>query len=476
MLRTSLDDTIVAVSTPIGEGGIGIVRMSGPKALEIADRIFLSKDGRMPSAFNTYTVHYGHVINRKQKTENGERRTENGEQKHIDEVLLTVMKSPKSYTREDIVEINCHGGPAVLKEILGLVAASGARIAEPGEFTKRAFLNGRIDLVKAEAVLDIIKAKTDSSLRLAMSQLEGALSKEVNVILERLSGILSRVEAAIDFPDEEIEIMKEEDLHNALKGVKEGLERLLATADQGIVAREGILAIICGKPNVGKSSLMNLLLKRDRVIVTPIPGTTRDAVEETINLRGFPMRLVDTAGIHQTLDPLGLKGIERSRRYLQEADMALFVLDGSSPVDAEDRVIAGMVKDKKVLVIINKADLPQKVGERDVKDILESEFIVNISALRQDVEPLEDAMLKLAGFGGVFQQEGAIVSNARHKALLEHSLERLQGGIKSVEDDFSAEFIAQDLKEAIYQLGLIVGKSVSCDILDRIFSEFCVGK
>ena len=458
-----MDDTIAAISTPLGEGGIGIVRMSGPRALEIADRIFVSRDGSMPSRYKTYTVHYGHVT-----------RDEN---RRIDEVILTVMRAPKTYTKEDVVEINCHGGPGALKETLELILASGARIAEPGEFTKRAFLNGRIDLVKAEAVLDIIKARTDSSLRLAMSQLDGALSKDVNAILERLSAILSRVEAAIDFPDEEIEIMKEGDLYNMLGDVKSGLERLLATADHGIVLREGVLATICGKPNVGKSSLMNLLLRRDRVIVTPIPGTTRDAVEEMINLRGFPLRLVDTAGIHRTKDPLNLEGIARSRGYLEKADVALFVLDGSSPIEGADLAIAELVKGKKVLAVINKSDLPQKIDERDVKNILDTEFIVNVSVLeRRKIDLLEEAMLKMLAFGGVVQNEGAMVANMRHKVLLEGCLRHVLGSMGSIDGNVPVEFIAQDLKEAIYQLGLITGRSVSDDILDRIFSEFCVGK
>ena len=386
------------------------------------------------------------------------------------------MKAPKSYTKEDVVEINCHGGPGVLKEVLGLVVSRGARIAEPGEFTKRAFLNGRIDLSRAEAVMDVIRAKTDSSLRAAVDQLQGSISDAVEGLIDRLSKTLAHAEAAVDFPDEDLEIMKAEGILGAIKGAEQEINDLLSTSDQGVILREGVIATICGKPNVGKSSLMNLLLKRDRVIVTPIPGTTRDAVEETINLKGFPVRLVDTAGISETEDVLEGAAVERSKRYLEASDMVIFVLDGSRPVDKEDLAIGEIIKEKKTLTVINKVDLARRIREEDVKGLPASGLVVAVSVKeRRNIDLLEDGIVKLLTHGGVFR-EGAIVTNIRHKALLEEGLKHIVNARRSVEKGLSAEFVAQDLREAVYQLGLIVGRSVSDDVLDRIFSEFCIGK
>ncbi|MDP2929291.1 MAG: tRNA modification GTPase, partial [Candidatus Omnitrophota bacterium] len=326
MREYNVDDTITAPATPAGEGPIGIIRISGAKALEIADKIFVSKDGKKPSKFDTYTIHYGHIV--APRTNNEQRilrqssgfvpgkvegRTTNNE--IIDEVLLTVMRAPKSYTKEDIVEINCHGGIQAVKKVFDIVIKCGARIAQPGEFTKRAFLNGRIDLAQAEAVLDVIRAKTEGSLKAAIGQLEGSLSKDVAGILETLIDAASHIEASIDFPDEELDIIREGALTVKINGVLDKMKNLIDSFSEGVVLREGVLAVICGKPNVGKSSLMNLLLKRDRVIVAPIPGTTRDAVEETISLSGVPIRLVDTAGIGEVKDILYKESSDRSKRY-----------------------------------------------------------------------------------------------------------------------------------------------------------------
>ena len=456
------EDTIVAVSTPIGEGGIGIVRLSGPEALKIANEIFVSKDGGKPSQYETYTTHYGHIVN---------------DSRYIDEVLLTVMKAPKSYTKEDIVEINCHGGIQAVRKVLELVVKCGARIAEPGEFTKRAFLNGRVDLAQAEAVLDIVRARTEASLKVAVSQLEGNLSKVITEIRERIIDIASQIEASIDFPDEELEIIEEGRLIKKAEDVLAELKALIDTSSDGIILREGILATICGKPNTGKSSLMNLLLKRDRVIVTPIPGTTRDAVEEMINLKGIPVRLVDTAGIAKTKDLLEGEGMRKSKGYLELADLVLLVLDAATGIDREDEDIIRLIADRKKLVIINKIDLAKKIDKARIWKIFKEDPIVEISVKeKKNIELLERCILEMIWSGDFDQGEGAIVTNARHKASLDRSYENMLSVKEGLKDGASPELIAVDLKEAIFNLGTIVGKSVSEDILDRIFENFCIGK
>ena len=459
-----MEDTIVAVSTPVGEGGIGIVRLSGRDALKIADSLFVSKDGGRPSAYDTYTVHYGRIVDQEIADE------------PIDEVILTVMRAPRSYTREDIVEINCHGGIQAVKRVLDLALRYGGRVAEPGEFTKRAFLNGRIDLVQAEAVLDVINARTESSLKVAIDQLEGGLSDTVNGIRESVVGIASHVEALIDFPEEEIEIAADS-LVKRCEAAVTALQKLIDTFAQGMVLREGVLAVICGRPNVGKSSLMNLLLKRDRVIVTPVPGTTRDAVEETINLKGIPIRLVDTAGIVETQDVVEKEGVKRSKRYLDRADIVLLVFDGSSVIGDEDAGIARLVSGKKRIAVINKCDLPGMAVRRDVEGVCKGSPVVEISVLRKEnMEALEKAIIDAVWRGEYDRGDGTVVANASHKELLDKAFRNMISVTKALKDGLSPELVAVDLREAIYNLGLIVGKSVSDDILDRIFSEFCIGK
>ncbi len=472
MTKAYEEDTIVAISTPIGEGGISIVRMSGPATLEIADKIFVSKDGGKPSRYETYTVHYGHIIDHRQKTIDQRLTTH-----IIDEVILTVMKASASYTKEDIVEINCHGSLQAIKEVLDLVVSLGARVAEPGEFTKRAFLNGRIDLVQAEAVLDVIRSRTEGSLKVAVSQLEGELSKKVNGILDKIIDITSNVEASIDFPDEEVEILKEEAILKKTKDIIAELKHLTETFDDGVVLREGVLAMICGKPNVGKSSLMNILLKRDRVIVSPIPGTTRDAIEEMINIKGIPIRLVDTAGIMKTDDSLKKEGIKKSKHYLELADIVLLMLDWSSMIDSKDRDIIKLTAGKKRFVVINKTDLPKKIDEDYIKKNFEKEKVINISVeKKRNIEVLVNAMVEMVFSGSFSQGEGIIVTNARHKDLLDKALKNMLSVNKGLESGDSSELIAVDLNEAIYNLGLIIGRSVSDDILNRIFENFCIGK
>ncbi|MDP2929209.1 MAG: tRNA uridine-5-carboxymethylaminomethyl(34) synthesis GTPase MnmE [Candidatus Omnitrophota bacterium] len=466
MIKHNLEDTIVAVSTPVGEGGIGIVRISGAGALEIADKIFVSKDRKKPSKFGTYTIHYGHIVALQTKNE------------IIDEVLLTVMRAPKSYTKEDIVEINCHGGVQAVKRVFDIIIKCGARIAQPGEFTKRAFLNGRIDLAQAEAVLDIIRAKTEGSLKAAIGQLEGNLSKDVTGILETLIEAASHIEASIDFPNEELDIIKEGALTIKIDRILGEMKNLIDSFGQGVVLREGVLAVICGKPNVGKSSLMNLLLKRDRVIVAPVPGTTRDAVEETISLSGLPIRLVDTAGIGEVKDILYKESSDRSKRYIEKADIVLLMLDASVEINEEDMDIIRLVEGRKKLVIINKIDSPAKgITKRGLTHLFKDDIVVEISVeKRKNIELLEKSVLDIVWSGKYTQGEGAIVTNARHKELLDKAFNNMLSVSGSIKGALSPELIAVDLKEAIFNLGLIVGRSVSEDILDRIFENFCIGK
>lgn len=468
------DETIVAISTPIGEGGIGIVRMSGPEALNIADAVFVSRDKHKPSRFKTYTTHYGHIVDRpgtkkKKAAAAGE---------IIDEVLLTVMKAPKSYTKEDIVEINCHGGIQAAKRVLELVLrTTQARLAEPGEFTKRAFLNGRIDLAQAEAVLDVIRSKTEGSLKVAMASLKGELSERVNTIREKAVEIASHIDAGIDFPDEDVDIMEEAQVAKSVEDILRGLRVLIDTYDGGMVFREGVLAIICGKPNVGKSSLMNLLLKRDRVIVSPIPGTTRDAVEEMINLKGIPIRLVDTAGISEAKDLLEKKSVDRSKAYLGLADIVLLMLDASTDIGKEDFDIVRLTGGKKRIVVFNKTDLGKKIDGKMARSLFKGDVMVEISVeKRKNIELLENAISDSVWGAGFDQGESAIVANARHKELLDKSLDNMISVKTALKAKAPSEVAAVDLKDAIYNLGLITGRSVSDDILDRIFEQFCIGK
>lgn len=476
MRRVIADDTIVAVSTPMGEGGIAIVRMSGGGALEIADTIFCSRDGKKPSGFGTYTVHYGHVVNRP-KTKDYSLKTEKLKTDAVDEVLLTVMRAPKTYTREDVVEINCHGGIQAAKKVLALVTRCGARIASPGEFTKRAFLNGRLDLTQAEAVLDIIRAKTEGSLRMAMSQLEGGLSKDVRGIRESALDIAAQLEASIDFPEEEPETEKREEIVQRTDHILIGMKKLIDTYDDGMLLKEGFLAIICGRPNVGKSSLMNLLLKRDRVIVSPVPGTTRDTVEEMINLKGIPIRLVDTAGIAEARDIVEKEGMRRAKQYLRTADLVILMLDNSVGLGREDMDIIELVKNRKKIVVINKCDLEKKVDPQKVSSVLADEKVVEISVTeKRNIDILEDSVVGMVSRSSLSGSEAAIVSSARHKQLLDRALENMISVKKSLAEGLSEELVMVDLKEAINDLGLIVGESVSEDILDRIFDKFCIGK
>ena len=461
----SLDDTIAAISTPIGEGGIGIVRMSGPEALAILQKIFVrgkATNIQSPTSnfqLPTSSLQYGHIVDPETADV-------------VDEVLVSYMKAPRTYTRQDVVEINCHGGIAPLRRVLELCLRQGARLASPGEFTLRAFINGRIDLAQAEAVLDIVRAKTEAGLRVAVGQLEGRLSHQVRALRAQLIDVLAYLEATIDFEEDEI---PERDITSDLERVRGQLEKLLAQADRGIIYRQGIRTAIVGRPNVGKSSLLNALLRTSRAIVTPIPGTTRDTLEETLNLQGIPLVLVDTAGIvDETEDFIERLGIERSRRALAQADLALLVVDGSEPLTEADHRIAELVADKTAILVINKIDLPRAAADLD---ILPDAPRVEISALTgEGLEKLEETIVEVVFSGQVLASDTPLVSSPRHKDILKRALDHVVSAQEAHARGMPADFVAIDLTSAANALGEITGETVTEDLLEVIFSEFCVGK
>ena len=459
MEKDNLTDTIAAISTPIGEGGIGIVRISGDSALNIADKIFSSSSGK-PSTFKTYTIHYGRIVELN---------------KVVDEVILTVMRAPKTYTREDVVEINCHGGIVALRDVLELVLKNGARLASPGEFTKRAFLNGRIDLAQAEAVIDVIRAKTDSALRLGLNQLKGGLSSEINKYRELILDILVQLEAGIDFPEEEISVADLNNLSKKIKEISNSLKNLVDNSKRGRILREGIHLVICGKANVGKSSLLNALLKEERAIVTPLAGTTRDTIEEAIDIKGIPVRIVDTAGILEPRDLVEKKALLRSKKEIAAADLVIILFDGSKKLSKEDSLLMKNLKAKTVIAVINKIDLRQKIERKNILSIFKN--VIDISAKRsKNIVLLEEKIADLAYGGEALNAESVMVGNLRHIQLIRKAQKNIAQASESLDNKLSLEFIAQDIREALGFLDEILGKKFSGDLLDKIFSEFCIGK
>jgi tRNA modification GTPase len=463
MVRYNLDDTIAAIATPIGESGIGIVRISGKDALKVADKIFVSKDGKKPSEFKTYTTHYGWVVDEITKI--------------IDEVILTVMRAPRSYTKEDIVEINCHGGIVALRAVLDLVLEGGCRLAEPGEFTQRAFLNGRIDLAQAEAVLDIIRAKTDSALKVGIEQLKGGLSQKINKIRDMLLEILTFLESGIDFPEEEIGILDLKEISSKLKTVDRQLTAIINDSKFGRVLREGLKVVICGRPNVGKSSLLNALLKQERSIVTPIPGTTRDTIEEVIDIKGIPIRIVDTAGILEPRDLIEKKAIQRTQQFIDSADLIILIFDGSEGLKKEDEFLMRKLKQKQknIIAVINKMDLKQRIEKDRISRYLPR--LIEISAKRiKNLTLLEDAIVNLVYQGRIKASESILVTNLRHIQAIKKVQKLVAQAQDSLDNKLSLEFIAQGIKDALGCIDELLGKKFSEDLLKKIFSQFCIGK
>lgn len=455
------EETIAAVATAYGEGGIGIVRISGRRAKEIRDRIFIPF--KKQSVVDRRLA-YGLI----KDPESGE---------IIDEVLTAFMPAPNTYTKEDVVEINCHGSVVSLRKTLELVLRSGAALAEPGEFTKRAFLNGRIDLSQAEAVIDLVRAKTDRSFDIALNQLEGGISLRVQEIRKALLDLLVKITVNLDYPDEDIEEITYTELINSISQIGGVIEKLLSTTDAGRIIKDGLNAVIAGSPNVGKSSLLNALLKESRAIVTEIPGTTRDVIEETVNIRGIPVKLSDTAGIRNTDNIIEKIGIEKSKEAFNTADLLILMLDGSESCSGEDFKLLKAAHGRSTIVLINKIDIGQKVFDDQIKDILPNCDIIN-TAVTEDIGILElEEKIETLVYGGkVSQSESLLITNARHKDLLSRAMNALSDARKMVEKKEALDFIEVDIRESYSLLGEIIGETSSEDIINEVFAKFCLGK
>lgn len=459
-----MSDTISGISTPLGEGGIGIIRISGSDALAVAGRITQLKGNKNIDNIASHTINYGFVFN----PQTGQR---------IDEVLLLYMKGPRSFTAENVVEIHCHGGIIPIRAIFELTVNYGARPAEPGEFTKRAFLNGRIDLAQAEAVIDVIRAKTDAGSRTALQQLQGFLSVKVNMMRDELLSMIASAEAAIDFPEDDIEEVTAIHLSSKIELLLNKLKELLNTAHSGKVFREGLYTVIAGKPNVGKSSLLNALLRENRAIVTDIPGTTRDIIEEYVNIKGIPVRLVDTAGLRETKDVVEKIGVEKAQQLFERADLILVVLDGSLSLSEDDRKLLVDLIDKPAVVIINKADLPVILDAAEITALAPGKKIMHISvAENEGINVLEDYIASMVYQGEVFGNEGAIITNVRHQQALKRAYNNLVDSRESAVAQMPIDCIVVDLRAAWEALGEITGATLGEDIIDQIFATFCIGK
>lgn len=457
------DDTIAALATPPGEGGIGIIRISGPDAFPVALHLFRSSTGHSRSDIPSHQVLYGFIV-------------DPATSETVDEVLLIPMKAPRSYTRQDVVEISCHGGMAPLRQVFALLLRHGVRPAEPGEFTQRAFLNGRIDLTRAEAVLDVINSRTELALQSAMGQLRGGLAGRIESLQKRLRHLLAMVEASVDFPEEDIEISSAETMKTEASALLADLGRLVETYEEGRILREGVSTAIVGRPNVGKSSLLNALLKEERAIVTDIPGTTRDTLEETANIMGLPVRIIDTAGIRETHDVVEKEGVRRSLMALEQADLALVVLDGSQPLHLGDKEILDQVRQRRAVIALNKIDLGPLLEVDTIAAFSGDKPVVLISATTgEGLDVLRHELVRQVT-GGARLRETAIISRARHKDALEKAREALGRFLESVEKGMSGEFLAVDLQDALEAVGEISGETTPDDILDIIFREFCIGK
>ena len=457
-----LDDVIAAVSTPPGSGGIGIVRLSGKGCVETADKIFKSKTGVKLTDKKSHTVTYGYVCD--------------GDE-IIDEVLVTVMVAPNTYTREDVVEINCHGGSAVTMRVLETALKNGARQAEPGEFTKRAFLNGRIDLTQAEAVMDIIDAKTDAARKTAVNQLSGRLKEKITELRDDILSSIATIEAAIDYPEHDIEDITYYDLGKDCEKFAERIEKLLETGERGKIIKEGISTAIIGKPNSGKSSLLNYLLDEERAIVTDIAGTTRDTVEEFINLDGVPVKLIDTAGIRDTGDIVEKIGVDKSRACAENADLCIFITDVSEPLSEEDFDILNIVKNKKTIALFNKTDKGTEADTAEVENIVGKENCIFVSVKNgEGIDKLTERIKNMFLGGDINIGREALINNVRHKNLLNNALESINNAHSAVKNRIPEDFISLDLKAAYEYLGDIIGETVDEDIIDKIFSKFCLGK
>ncbi|WP_042464263.1 tRNA uridine-5-carboxymethylaminomethyl(34) synthesis GTPase MnmE [Neobacillus dielmonensis] len=458
-------DTIAAISTPMGEGAIAIVRLSGVDAIPIADRLFNGVGGKRLIEVASHTIHYGHLNDPKTG-------------QVVEEVMVSVMKGPKTFTKEDVVEINCHGGIVSVNRVLQLVLRSGARLAEPGEFTKRAFLNGRIDLSQAEAVMDLIRAKTDKAMNMALGQMEGRLSRLIQRLRQEILEVLAQVEVNIDYPEyDDVEEMTHKMMKEKAQYVRVEISKLLQTSQQGKILREGLSTVIVGRPNVGKSSLLNSLVQENKAIVTDIPGTTRDVIEEYVNVRGVPLRLLDTAGIRETEDIVERIGVERSRQVLKEADLILLVLNYSDELTKEDENLFEAIEGMDVIIIVNKTDLPQKIDLERVQQLAQGRKVVTTSLLEdQGVDQLEEAIAAIFFGGQIEAKDVTYVSNSRHIALLHQSLQAIEDVLEGVELGTPIDIIQIDMTRTWELLGEIIGDTVHESLINQLFSQFCLGK
>ena len=456
-------DTITSISTPMGEGAIGIVRLSGPQAIEIGDKLYKGK--YKLAEVDSHTINYGHIVD-----------PETNEV--VEEVMISVLRAPKTFTREDIIEINCHGGILTINRVLELTMTHGARMAEPGEYSKRAFLNGRIDLSQAEAVMDFIRSKTDRASKVAMNQIEGRLSDLIKRQRQSILEILAQVEVNIDYPEyDDVEDATTEFLLEQSKNIKAEIDKLLETGAQGKIMREGLSTVIVGKPNVGKSSMLNNLIQDNKAIVTEVAGTTRDVLEEYVNVRGVPLRLVDTAGIRDTEDIVEKIGVERSRKALSQADLILFVLNYNEPLTKEDRTLFEVVENEDVIVIVNKTDLVQQLNIEEVQEMIGNKPLIQTSMLKQEgIDELEIQIRDLFFGGDVQNQDMTYVSNSRHIALLKQARHAIQDAIDAAESGVPMDMVQIDLTRTWEILGEIIGESASDELINQLFSQFCLGK
>lgn len=462
-MANSEADTIAAISTPVGEGGISIVRISGDDAIKVAQRIY---QGKNLEKVASHTINYGHIIDPDTKQE-------------VDEVMVSVMRAPHTYTREDVIEINCHGGLLATNRILQLVLSYGARMAEPGEFTKRAFLNGRIDISQSEAVMDLIRAKTDKSMKVALNQLDGDLSRLIRHLRKDILDVLAQVEVNIDYPEyDDVEEMTTKMLKEKATDIQQRIHSLLKTAKQGKVLREGLATAIIGRPNVGKSSLLNALLHEDKAIVTNVAGTTRDVIEEYVNVNGVPLKLIDTAGIRDTADTVEKIGVERSRKALDAADLVLLLIDNSAPLTAEDEKLLAATKDKQRIVILNKTDLPSQLDLDRLKELVGDAALIETSIVKHEGMDQLGAQISHMFFdqGIESSQNNVMVTNARHIGLLHQANDALSDVLKGIADGMPVDLVQIDMTRCWDLLGEITGDSYQDELLDQLFSQFCLGK